>query len=200
MNVGEFRYRNRCIEKLDVSFRGDERLLDVGCGDGGVARMLRREVAEVTAVDIERSPAWADEPGLAFMVADGERLPFESASFGIVHSKDALHHMDDPRAALGEYRRVLAPGGRALVIEGNRYNPVFYVHLTRLGGHEHFTRRKFRELVLEQFSAVRFGAFEAHYVPWSDRLWPIQHLVEEGLERLPGISPLLSYNYAVAAA
>lgn len=191
------RYRERCIDKTGVRFRGDERLLDAGCGDGGVARLLRPRVREVVGVDVEASPGWADGPGLAFRVADAEHLPFEDASFDAIHSKDSLHHMADPRAALAEYRRVLRPGGTLVIVEGNRFNPVFYVHMTRALGHEHFTRGFFRELVGGQFPEARFGAFEAHYVPWGERLLPVQHAVEETLERLPGVGSLLSYNYAV---
>jgi ubiquinone/menaquinone biosynthesis C-methylase UbiE len=196
--TGATRYRERCLDKTGVRFRGDERLLDAGCGDGGVARLLRNRVREVVGVDVEPSPAWQDERGLAFRVADAEHLPFENASFDAIHSKDSLHHMNDPRAALAEYRRVLRPGGTLVVIEANRFNPVFYVHMTRMLGHEHFRRDFFRQLVRERFPHARFGAFEAHYVPWGERLLPVQHAVEETLERLPGARSLLSYNYAVA--
>lgn len=195
---GERRYRERCLAKTGVEFRGHERLLDVGCGEGGVARLLGGRVAEVVAVDVEPSPDWSEEPGLTFSVADAERLPFPDASFDVVHSKDALHHMDDPRAALAEYARVLRRRGTLLVIEGNRFNPVFYVHMTRVLGHEHFSRSCFRKLVAVQFPQARFGALEAHYVPWGDRLLPLQRLVEDGLERIPGLGRLLSYNFAVA--
>ena len=56
---GELRYRLSCIDKLGYRFRGDERLLDSGCGDGGVARLLRERVGEVQdAVEelLERVP------------------------------------------------------------------------------------------------------------------------------------------------
>jgi len=195
---GELRYRERCLRKLDFRFRGDERLLDAGCGDGGVSRLLRARVAEVVGVDVEPSPAWRDEDGLRFLTASAEDLPCEGASFDVVHSKDSLHHMQDGERALAEYRRVLRPGGTALVIEGNRFNPVFYVHMTRMLGHEHFPQHRFRSLVRGVFPNARFGAFEAHYVPGADRLLPLQQLVEEGLERLPGLGRFLSYNFAVA--
>lgn len=197
---GELRYRLRCIEKLGYAFRGDERLLDVGCGDGGVSRLLRERVAEVDAVDVVMSPEWSDEPGLSFRVADGEQLPFADASFDLVHSKDSLHHMDDPAHALAEYRRVLKPGGSALIVEANRYNPSLFVQMTLVRRHQHFTLGRFRELVSGVFDDVRFGAFEAHFVPGASRVLGLQNRVEESIERLGFLRPLLSYNYAVAEA
>jgi ubiquinone/menaquinone biosynthesis C-methylase UbiE len=195
---GELRYRLRCLDKLGHAFRGDESVLDAGCGDGGVARLIRERVREVVGVDVEPSGEWEDGPGLTFRVADAEQLPFADATFDVVHSKDSLHHMESPERALVEYRRVLRPGGSALIVEANRYNPVFYPHMTRALGHEHFTRGRFRKLVSEVFPDARFGAFEAHYVPGLKRALPLQHVVEEALERIPPFGPLLSYNFAVA--
>ena len=197
-NAGELRYRLRCIDKLGHGFRGDERLLDVGCGDGGVARLLRERVREVVAVDLEASPNWVDTPGLQFWVADGEALPFEDASFDLVHSKDSLHHMSHPDRALAEYRRVLRPPGFVLIVEANRYNPTLYVQMTVVRRHDHFNRARFKDFVRAEFPDARFGAFDAHYVPGFGRLLGLQHAVEEALERLPPFRPLLSYNFAVA--
>jgi ubiquinone/menaquinone biosynthesis C-methylase UbiE len=195
---GELRYRVRCIDKLEYAFRGDEKLLDAGCGDGGVARLLHQRVREAVGVDVEASATWREEPGLTFTVADAEQLPFADGSFDIVHSKDSLHHMDSPEGALAEYRRVLKRDGSALIVEANRYNPIFYPHMTLALGHEHFSRRRFRTLVSAVFPDARFGAFEAHYVPGLERALALQHFVEEALERLPPARPLLSYNFAVA--
>ena len=197
--AAERRYRLRCLEKLGYRFRGDESVLDAGCGNGGVARLLRERVREVTAIDVEASPAWAEEPGLGFAVADAEELPFADGTFDVVHSKDSLHHMTTPERALAEYRRVLKPGGSVLVIEANRYNPAFYPHMTLALGHEHFTRGRFRALVSAVFPTARFGAFEAHYAPPLNRVLRLQHAVEEALERIPPFRPLLSYNFAVAS-
>jgi ubiquinone/menaquinone biosynthesis C-methylase UbiE len=195
---GEQRYRERCIDKLGYQFRGDERLLDVGCGNGGVACMLRERVGEVIAVDVAPSPEWEDADGLTFAVANGEELPFADGEFDLVHSKDSLHHMDSPDRAVVEYRRVLGLGGSALIIESNRYNPIFFVHMTKMLGHEHFPRQRFHDLVRSAFDDVRFGSFDAHFVPGAERLAPLQHAVEELTERLPGVSRIASYNFAVA--
>jgi len=195
---GALRFRLRCLDKLGHSFRHDDSLLDAGCGDGGVARLLRDRVGEVTAIDVERSSEWGEEPGLTFLVADAEALPFEEGSFDVVHSKDSLHHMHAPVRALAEYHRVLSPGGTALIVEANRYNPFFYPHMTLALGHEHFTRARFHALVRDVFPQARFGSFEAHYAPALNRVLRVQHVIEETLERIPPFRPLLAYNYAVA--
>jgi SAM-dependent methyltransferase len=106
--------------------------------------------------------------------------------------------MDDPVRALAEYRRVLRPGGTALIVEANRYNPSLFVQMTLVRRHDHFTRTRFRGLVETEFPEARFGAFEAHFVPYADRILGLQHTVEEGLEKLGPVHGLLSYNFAVA--
>lgn len=195
---GELRYRLRCIDKLGHPFRGDEKLLDVGCGDGGVARLLRERVGEVVAIDVEPSDLWSNEDGMSFSVANAEEMPFANGEFDLIHSKDSMHHMDDPDRAIHEYRRVLKPGGTVLIVEANRYNPIFYVHMTRMLGHEHFPRRRFEELVGSAFPGARFGRFDAHYVPQAERMLGVQNAFEETLERIPLASRLVSYNFAVA--
>jgi ubiquinone/menaquinone biosynthesis C-methylase UbiE len=195
---GEVRFQERCLDKLGVDFAGDETLLDAGCGDGGVARLLHERVQEIVAIDVEPAPTWHDEPGLHFETADAENMPFEDELFDVVHSKDSLHHMESPEDALEEYRRVLKPGGTALIIEANRFNPLFYPHMTLALGHQHFKRSRFRRLVRAVFPRVRFGAFEAHYVPLLEPVPAVQEVLEETLEKLPPFGPLLSYNFAVA--
>jgi ubiquinone/menaquinone biosynthesis C-methylase UbiE len=197
LTTGERRYRLRCLDKLGFAFRGVESVLDCGCGNGGVARLIRERVRDVVAIDVEPFESWSDEPGLSFRVADAEHVPFEDATFDVVHSKDSLHHMESPERALAEYRRVLAYDGTALIIEANRYNPIFYPHMTLALGHEHFSRGRFRALVSAVFPEARFGSFEAHYVPGLTRTLALQNVIEEALERFPPFRPLLSYNFAV---
>jgi hypothetical protein len=67
-------------------------------------------------------------------------------------------------------------------------------------GHDHFTRRRFHELIRAAFPEARFGAFEAHYAPSLNRMLRLQHAVEEALERLPPCRRFLSYNFAVVSS
>ncbi len=98
--------------------RRDLRILDAGCGTGGALSSLARFGA-VTGSDI--SPL-----ALAYSRARGHStlsqasvtaLPYAAASFDLVTSFDVLYHraVGDPRIALGEFRRVLRPGGRVLL-------------------------------------------------------------------------------------
>lgn len=91
--------------------RPDERILDLGCGDGALTAVLARQ-AHVTAVDASADQvAAARARGLDARVADGTRLRF-AAEFDAVFSNAALHWMRDPDAVIDGVWRALKPGGR----------------------------------------------------------------------------------------
>ena len=82
----------------------DTSLLDVGCGDGMIARMIheRRPDVSVRGVDVLVRPR-SYIPVTAY---DGEHLPFEDGSVDDVMLVDVLHHTDDPTVVLRECARV----------------------------------------------------------------------------------------------
>ena len=99
---------------------GCRRSLDVGCGEGMLARDLRRVVPHVTAID--RDPASIDEArrqdaggDVEYVLGDFMTHPFEPASFDHIASNAALHHMD-AAAALERMRRLLTPGGTLAIV------------------------------------------------------------------------------------
>jgi SAM-dependent methyltransferase len=108
-----------------AALRGDEHLLDLGCGAGHTALGLAPHAARVTAVDVTpdmlaTASRLAEQRGVTnveFRLADASALPFESAQFDLVASRVAAHHFADPRAALAEVRRVLRPGGRFVLVD-----------------------------------------------------------------------------------
>lgn len=125
-------------EILDsIAWRGDESVLDLGCGRGAVliaaARRLPRGRAvgvdiwrtrEQSGNSIEITRHNAELEGVADRVelqtADIRHMPFADASFDAVMSSLVLHNLhslDDRRCALAEAVRVLRPGGRVLIAD-----------------------------------------------------------------------------------
>jgi ubiquinone/menaquinone biosynthesis C-methylase UbiE len=106
-----------------VGARADDEVLDVCCGPGGIALDLAPYVAHVTGLDL--TPAMLDQARAAqarrgvsnasWREGDIYALPFAAASFSLVTSGAAFHHITDPRAAFAELVRVCRPGGRIVV-------------------------------------------------------------------------------------
>ncbi|MFI6787025.1 class I SAM-dependent methyltransferase [Nonomuraea sp. NPDC050383] len=97
---------------------GARRALDVGCGEGMLARELRRTVPHVTGIDlhapsIEQARSHPDDVG--YIVGDFLTHPFEPASFDVVASVATLHHMD-AATGLARMRDLLRPGGVLAVV------------------------------------------------------------------------------------
>lgn len=133
--VGKVRERERLLDTL--VWRGDEQVLDVGCGRGlmliGAARQLAS--GHATGIDLWRTEDLAGnapEATLANAAAEGVRervsletgdmcaLPFGDASFDVVLSQAAVHNVPEAagrRRAVEEMARVLRPGGTILLAD-----------------------------------------------------------------------------------
>ena len=106
-----------------LAFAPQDRVLDVGCGDGFLTRAIAGMVPKGCAVGVDASRRMVDtaHAGVAprrsgpwFVVADARQLPF-AEYFDVVLSFNALHWVPEQRQALGEIASVLRPGGRALI-------------------------------------------------------------------------------------
>jgi ubiquinone/menaquinone biosynthesis C-methylase UbiE len=100
--------------------------LEVGCGDGMLARRLAERAAEVTAIDRDaemialarkQTPAVEGTSGrrVRFVEADFLAYPVQAASYDFACANTVLHHMDFA-AALSAMARALRPGGRLAVV------------------------------------------------------------------------------------
>lgn len=107
---------------LDARVPAGARVLDVGCGNGALLGLLAPRLASGVGVDasakmIERARARAvGATNLRFAAIDGPRLPLADGSVDVVISLLSFRYLDwDP--IMQEFARVLAPGGRLLVVD-----------------------------------------------------------------------------------
>jgi ubiquinone/menaquinone biosynthesis C-methylase UbiE len=113
----------RFVSRLEI--HATARLLDVGCGSGGPSLHVAR-LTECQVIGVERDndavavgTRLAREQGLqervSFVQADaGETLPFGDGSFDAILCVDAINHLPDRSRVLGDWARLLRPGGRVV--------------------------------------------------------------------------------------
>jgi ubiquinone/menaquinone biosynthesis C-methylase UbiE len=129
--------------------RPGERVLDLACGTGIVARAVARALggdSRITGLDISplmlevaRQKASAEGFEIEWREGDAQALPFDDASFDLVLCQEALQLVPDMQAAAREMWRVLAPGGRIAVsawttLERNPFDKVVADAFTRHAG------------------------------------------------------------------
>jgi len=115
-------------------------LLDLGCGTAYYWPILAQRCERLIGVDL--SPRMVGcgrshhlhrgELGASnlLLCSAAREIPLATGSIDTVLAVDALHHVDDLHAVLGEVRRLLRPGGRFVAVEPNVLNPVvFLAHL-----------------------------------------------------------------------
>jgi SAM-dependent methyltransferase len=106
------------LDRLGV--RIDGRIMDCGCGGGGMPLSLAEHAQFVVGIDPfnrfgDAGVKLARDRGLRnlkFLLADGMALPFRPAEFDLVLSHAVIEHVPDARQYLSECRRVTKPGGR----------------------------------------------------------------------------------------
>jgi len=122
------RFRQGYLEALQVS--SGQRCLDLGCGTGVTTRLFHAASPDVQTVGLDHSDTLieaarklAHEAGLEarskYQVASVDALPFDDASFDRVLADTLLAHVPDPERVLAEACRVLRPGGKLVVFDGD---------------------------------------------------------------------------------
>ncbi|HYM65869.1 MAG TPA: methyltransferase domain-containing protein [Patescibacteria group bacterium] len=108
------------------------RVLDLGCGRGGVVELFWRDVELAAGLDPD-VPSLSEHraPGMPVIRGVGERLPFVDRSFDVIVCLWVLEHLKEPLATFAEVRRVLRPGGHFIFLTPNLRHPL--VAANRLG-------------------------------------------------------------------
>jgi len=199
------RYRTHALYTVDpvdfgrwtlerLAWRGDERVLDVGCGPGDLLRgMARQQPAWGALLGFDLSPGMAHRAAelagglpVRFFVGDAQALPFPDAWFDLVMARHVLPYVPDIDRAVAEAARVLRPGDRFLATTNSAYTmPEYLAYLERaatsfpgLINTEPITKR----FSLEggpAFLAPHFAAVETHTL--------------RGILRFPTAQPFIDY-------
>jgi ubiquinone/menaquinone biosynthesis C-methylase UbiE len=157
------------------------RLLDIGTGTGRVLELLAPRVRQALGVDASKAMlalarSRLSGPGFAHCavrLADMYRLPLADRSFDTVVLQMVLHHAEDPAGAVLEATRVLAPGGRLLVIDLAPHNR------TDLTGKLAHRWAGFADEAMQtMFRSAGLNGAEPSIIPGPlpVRIWPATHI------------------------
>ena len=109
---------------LDGALRPGSIVLDAGCGRTTRLRFYRDRIDRLVGVDADEDAGRENTSLDEFVPANlDERLPFDDATFDLVYANFVVEHLDAPASAFGEWRRVLRPDGRVVLLTSNRASP-----------------------------------------------------------------------------
>ncbi len=106
----------KIFEQVARYFEKDQKIIDIGCGDGQVTDLIYRTISRDTfGFDVRYYPA----PGVMapLLKCAAEELRVRDGYFDAALATNVLHHSHDNENTLREMARILKPGGRAVVIE-----------------------------------------------------------------------------------
>lgn len=96
-----------------IKWRGDEQVLDVGCGTGRYYELLAAKYPQLRYTGIDFSPGMLQKhPATGRLIqADAQLLPYGDNTFDVVMANHMLFHVPDIDIAIAEFRRVMKPNG-----------------------------------------------------------------------------------------
>jgi len=108
-----------------IKFKGNESILDIGCGDGKITANIANRIPKGLVIGIDNSPSmikaakhyYANIPNLAFKLQDATNFNFDQ-KFDYVFSFSTFHWISDQLSALKNIQKALKPNGRVIIQMG----------------------------------------------------------------------------------
>jgi ubiquinone/menaquinone biosynthesis C-methylase UbiE len=144
-------------------FKPSGSLLDIGCGPGYLLNAIAKRYPALSLSGLDISQDMLDlarinlGPGVNLIQADAASIPLQDGSIDFVVSSGSLHHWGDAPAVVKEMRRILAPGGRFLIMDLRRDTPAVLRFAASLGN-------RFVPPELQRTRGV-MGSLESAYTP-----------------------------------
>ena len=103
------------------------RVLEIGCGNGATTKLIMQHLDPAQLIGIDPSSVFidmaretlADEPRVSFAVGDAAGTGQADGCFDLVIAHTVFSHLVDPEGALTEARRILRPGGKLVIFDGD---------------------------------------------------------------------------------
>ena len=181
------------VERICRELNRDEpRILDVGCGTGANLEMLV-QFGKAEGVDVSPDAlAFCRERGLQDVrQSEAERLPYDAETFDLVTGLDVVEHLDDDVGGLREMRRVLRPGGYALL-----FVPAF---MFLWGVQDDISHHRRRYTLASLQRVVREAGFEIERATYANITFFAPVLLGRLLMRATGFRPASENNLTVNA-
>ena len=127
----DWRPSGEVFERTVYNYAEDyNRILDIGCGRGGLSEKLVYQSKQVYGLDIDWHSMISHRDNLIRLCAGhSDFLPIKSCTHQIIISSWLLEHLSDPLTSFREIRRVLAPGGHFIFLTPNKNHPIVMINI-----------------------------------------------------------------------
>jgi ubiquinone/menaquinone biosynthesis C-methylase UbiE len=185
------------LDRLPI--KGNERVLDAGCGTGAFLFPLAQRLPQGTVTGVDLVPEMIDllrsklddYPNIQLQQADIQQLPFDDETFDLVFANFVLFHVEDIFKAISECKRVLKPRGTAVFATGtsqlSRLDTIHRTALKQLG----FSKKVIQHShPMKRFSLENGADYLRHHFPW------FEQLLLHDQRQVPTVQDVLEYYQA----
>ena len=188
--AGRRRIISGFVKEICKGFEQRPRILDVGCGTGANLEMLA-EFGSAEGVDVSPDAlSFCRQRGLSGVrLGEAEKLPYPDESFDLVTGLDVVEHLDDDLAGLREMRRILKPGGRALL-----FVPAF---MFLWGVQDDISHHRRRYTMRQLQETARKAGFDIERSTFANITFFLPTLIGRVLMRITGFRPESENNLTI---